>query len=146
MPCTLKHLLTALALLSTASLSAADVSLYRSTEMKQTGPATFEFTCVVEYSGVHPSEEYRVDLNLLHGGTSAGPASAKLGPGKRNEQGGEDGKWSYQASMKGKTLRIERVLYIAGDAKGTAYACQGSGENLSTGETLPSTRVVDFNL
>lgn len=130
-----------------ASLAYADVAVYRSTEMNQTGSSSFEFTCVLEYSGIHPSHEFYVNLKVLRGGVEAGPSTAMLGPGSRNVNiEDETGQWTFDASVRGRTIRARRTLYLKEDPKGTVYSCQGGAYNLTTGETLPSTRVVDFNL
>ena len=147
MLCALQRVVAALTFTSFACLCQAEVTLYRSTEMNQIGPDSFEFTCVVEYSGIHPSQEFQVELNVVGGGVSTGPSSATLGPGVRNVHvADEAGEWSFQATMRGRTLQFRRILYIDEATKPTAYVCQGSGYNLTTGNTLPSTKVVDFNL
>ena len=119
--------------------SQAEVGVYRSMEMNQIDYASYELTCVAEYSGIDPALDYEINLFIGGDGVTTRPTGTQVGPSQRKVSLENPGVWSFQVQMKGRTITARRILYINYQASISAsFFCEGRANSLSPFEILPS--------
>ena len=114
---------------------AGDVLFARSMETRQLGAESYVVTCTVEFTGVEPRHQYLV--NLFAEGTGIAvtfPYGGEIGPDQRTFVIDEPGVTRFEATLRGKTLSAERLLYITGPlVSTTTLYCQGGVGDLTIG-------------